>query len=65
LGPLSELTAWFSQEGLELCGFSASLQGLVVDLPGDGVKVAGSCAGMTILLQLVLVPLLAGHELTA
>jgi hypothetical protein len=62
---LSELTAWLSREWLELYGFSANWQGLVVDLPGGGAKVAGSCAGMTILWQLVLVPLLVGHELTA
>ena len=43
LGPLSELTAWLSRQWLELSGFSASQQGLSLDLPGGGVKVAGAC----------------------
>jgi hypothetical protein len=46
---LPVLPAWLSQQWLELCGFSARLQGLFVDLPGCGVKVA----------------LLFGHELMA
>ena len=32
LGPLSELTAWLSRQWLELCGFSASQQGLFLYL---------------------------------
>ncbi|MFM7170533.1 MAG: exosortase/archaeosortase family protein [Cyanobium sp.] len=58
LGPLSELTAWLSRQWLELCGFSAQQQGLYVYLPGGGVKVAAACAGLNILLQLVVVALL-------
>ncbi|MFM7549049.1 MAG: exosortase/archaeosortase family protein [Cyanobacteriota bacterium] len=58
LGPLSELTAWLSRQWLELSGFSASQQGLFLYLPGGGVKVAGACAGLNILLQLVVVALL-------
>jgi cyanoexosortase A len=58
LGPLSELTAWLSQQWLILCGFPASQQGIFVHLPGGGVKVAAACAGLNILLQLVVVALL-------
>ena len=32
LAPLSELTAWLSRQWLELCGFSASQQGLFLYL---------------------------------
>ena len=32
LGPLSKLTAWLSRQWLELCGFSASQQGLFLYL---------------------------------
>ena len=58
LGPLSELTAWLSRQWLELSGFLASQQGLFLYLPGGGVKVAGACAGLNNLLQMVLVTLL-------
>lgn len=58
LGPLSSLTAWLSRQWLQLFGFSASQQGLFVYLPGGGVKVAAACAGLNIVLQLVVVSLL-------
>jgi cyanoexosortase A len=55
LGPLSELSAWLSYQWLALCGFSAQQQGIFVTLPGGGVKVSAACAGLNILLQLVVV----------
>jgi cyanoexosortase A len=58
LGPLSALTAWLSKQWLVLSGFPASQQGIFLSLPGGGVKVAGPCAGLNILLQMVVVALL-------
>ena len=55
LGPLSEATAWLTKHWLNLCGFVAEQQGLYVNLPGGGVKVAGPCAGLNMLMQLFVV----------
>jgi exosortase/archaeosortase family protein len=55
LGPLSVATAWLTQQMLALGGTTAEQVGTLVKLQGGGVIVAGPCAGLSILLQLLLV----------
>ena len=55
LGPLSVATAWLTQQMLMLGGSTAEQVGTLVKLQGGGVIVAGPCAGLSILLQLLLV----------
>ena len=55
LGPLSVATAWLTQQMFTLCGITAEQVGTVVKLQGGAVIVAGPCAGLSILLQLLLV----------
>lgn len=55
LGPLSVATAWITQQMLWLCGTTAEQVGTLVKLQGGGVVVGGPCAGLSILLQLLLV----------
>jgi len=55
LGPLSVATAWLTQQLLTLCGITAEQVGTLVKLQGGAVIVAGPCAGLSILLQLLLV----------
>jgi cyanoexosortase A len=55
VGQLSEATAWLTQQMLALCGFTARQVGNSVFLKGGGVAVNGPCAGLGILLQLLLV----------
>jgi exosortase/archaeosortase family protein len=55
LGPLSVATAWLTQQMLTLSGYAAEQFGTLVKLQGGGVDVSGPCAGLSILLQLLLV----------
>jgi exosortase/archaeosortase family protein len=55
LGPLSVATASLTQQLFTLCGITAEQVGTLVQLQGGGVIVAGPCAGLGILLQLLLV----------
>ena len=55
LGPLSVATAWLTQQMLTLSGYAAEQFGNSVDLKNGGVIVNGACAGLGILLQLLLV----------
>ena len=55
LGPLSVATAWLTQQMFTLCGITAEQVGTLLKLHGGGVIVAGPCAGLSILLQLLLV----------
>ena len=55
LGPLSVATAWLTQQMLKLWGYPAEQVGSSIGLRGGGVIVGGSCAGLNILLQLLLV----------
>jgi len=55
LGPLSVATAWLTQQMLTLSGYAAEHYGTLVKLQGGGVNVSGECAGLGILLQLLLV----------
>jgi len=55
VGPLSVVTAWLTQQMLTLGGYAAEQVGTLVKLQGGGVIVAGTCAGLSILLQLLLV----------
>ena len=55
VGPLSVATAWLTQQMLTLGGYAAEQVGTLVKLQGGGVIVSGACAGLNILLQLLLV----------
>ena len=55
LGPLSVATAWLAQQILTLSGYAAEHYGNSVGLKSGGVTVSGPCAGLDILLQLLLV----------
>ena len=55
LGPLSVATAWLAKQMLSICGYTAVQLGTLVKLQGGGVIVGGACAGLGILLQLLLV----------
>ena len=55
LGPLSVATAWLAKQMLSICGYTAVQLGTLVKLQGGGVIVSGACAGLGILLQLLLV----------
>jgi cyanoexosortase A len=55
LGPLSVATAWITKQMLSICGYTAVHLGTLVKLQGGGVIVSGPCAGLDILLQLLLV----------
>lgn len=52
---LSVTTAWLTQQMLLLGGTTAEQVGNLVKLKGGGVIVSGACAGLNILLQLLLV----------
>ncbi len=55
LGPLSVATAWLAKQMLSICGYTAVQLGTLVKLQGGGVIVGGACAGLGMLLQLLLV----------
>jgi cyanoexosortase A len=55
LGPLSVATAWLAKQMLSICGYTAVQLGTLVKLQGGGVNVGGACAGLGMLLQLLLV----------
>jgi cyanoexosortase A len=55
LGPLSVATAWLTQQMLTLSGYAAEQFGNSVALKNGGVSVNDACAGLGILLQLLLV----------
>jgi len=55
LGPLSVATAWLAKQMLSICGYTAVQLGTLVKLQGGGVIVSGACAGLSIILQLLLV----------
>ena len=55
LGPLSVATAWLAKQMVSICGYTAEQFGTLVKLQGGGVIVNGNCAGLGILLQLLLV----------
>jgi cyanoexosortase A len=55
LGPLSVAIAWLSKQMLTLSGYTAVQYGTSVSLKSGGVIVSGSCAGLSILLQLLMV----------
>jgi exosortase/archaeosortase family protein len=55
VGPLSVVTAWITQQILTIGGTTAEQVGTLVKLQGGGVIVSGACAGLSILLQLLLV----------
>jgi cyanoexosortase A len=55
LGPLSLLTAWLAQQMLALSGYAAVRVGTVLQLAGGAVSVGGPCAGLNMLLQLLVV----------
>jgi cyanoexosortase A len=55
LGPLSVATAWLTKQMLSICGYTAVQLGTLVKTQGGGVIVSGACAGLSILLQLLLV----------
>ena len=55
VGPLSVATAWITQQILTLGGSTAEQVGTLVKVQGGGVIVSGACAGLSILLQLLLV----------
>jgi len=55
VGPLSVVTAWITQQILTIGGTTAEQVGTLVKLRGGGVIVSGACAGLSILLQLLLV----------
>ena len=58
LGPLSVATAWLTQQILTLSGYAAEHYGNSVGLKSGGVTVNGACAGLDILLQLLLVAMI-------
>jgi exosortase/archaeosortase family protein len=58
LGPLSVATAWHTKQILTLGGTTAEQVGTLVKLQGGGVEVSGPCAGLSILLQLLLVAMI-------
>lgn len=55
LGPLSVVTAWLAKQMLSICGYTAVQLGTLVKLQGGGVIVSGACAGLSMILQLLLV----------
>jgi len=55
VGPLSVATAWLTKQMLTLSGYTAVQFGTSVGLKNGGVIVSGSCAGLSILLQLLMV----------
>ena len=55
LGPLSVATAWLTQQMLTVSGYTSEQFANSVQLKGGGVTVNGACAGLNILLQLMLV----------
>ena len=55
LGPLSVATAWLAKQMLSICGYTAVQLGTLVKLQGGGVIVSGACAGLSMILQLLLV----------
>jgi len=55
LGPLSVATAWLTKQMLSFCGYTAVQLGTLLKLQGGGVNVGGACAGLGMLLQLLLV----------
>jgi len=55
LGPLSVATAWLTKQMLSFCGYTAVQLGTLVKLQGGGVIVSGACAGLSMILQLLLV----------
>jgi exosortase/archaeosortase family protein len=55
LGTLSVATAWLTQQMLTLSGYAAEQMGNSIRMKGGGIVVSGACAGLNILLQLLLV----------
>ena len=58
LGPLSLATAWLAEQFLVLCGYPVLRQGHAIALDGGSVVVQGACAGLTMILQLLVVALI-------
>ena len=58
LGPLSVAIAWLTKQMLTLSGYTAVQFGTSVGLKSGGVIVSGNCAGLSILLQLLMVALI-------
>ncbi len=58
LGPLSVATAWLTKQMLSICGYTAVQLGTLVKMQGGGVIVSGACAGLSMILQLLLVALI-------
>jgi exosortase/archaeosortase family protein len=48
-------TAWLAKQMLSICGYTAVQLGTLVKLQGGGVIVSGACAGLSMILQLLLV----------
>jgi exosortase/archaeosortase family protein len=55
LGTLSVATAWLTQLMLTLSGYAAEQMGNSIRMKGGGIVVSGACAGLNILLQLLVV----------
>ena len=55
LGPLSLLTAWLTLQLLALSGYTVVRDGITLTLAGGAVSVGGPCAGLNMLLQLLVV----------
>ena len=55
LQPLSTVTAWITHQFLWFSGFPSQLSGIFIYLPRSGVKVSDACAGLNMLLQLLVV----------
>ena len=55
IGPLSLATAWLTQLMLTLSGYAAEQMGNTLKMKGGGIIVTGACAGLNILLQLMVV----------
>jgi len=55
LGTLSVATAWLTQQMLTLSGYAAEQMGNSIRMKGGGIIVSGACAGLNILLQLLVV----------
>jgi cyanoexosortase A len=58
LHPLSTATAWITHHLLWISGFPSRLSGIFIYLPTSGVKVSDACAGLNMLLQLLVVALI-------
>lgn len=55
LDPLSLIAAWLTQKMLAICGIPVVREGILVKVQGGTVSVGGPCAGLNMLLQLLVV----------